>query len=522
MTKYLKYFQLLLLLIFALLISCNSDKEGPTNKKNQSHIVFMIGEGEYKADEILLPLIKQLEEEFNFQVSVIYAPRQGSIPDLELLDAADLLVLYIRFRQPPDEQIEILNQYFKSGKPAVALRTTSHAFWGFETKKTMSDVDNPEDLNRIEGPIIPERLGWFPPIFGGNYLTHPDHALGTKSIIPVTAIGHPILRGISGFTDWGHGGTYISQPLENTVSTLLLGKTGDLPADPIAWTNTYTPNSKLFYTCLGTSENLNHPSFKTLVFNAIFWGLDMEIPETGVIAGESGTVPPFKSNKITNPPVAKVPDDAILLFNGTDLDKWQHYDLGMKPFSINIDDRAVSRIGASDFIQARWSISEGSVVAAPGLGDIITKKSFTNYELHLDFLIPDEPEYIKEGFRGSSGIYIGGRYEIQISNSHGTALTNRSLGAIYDVKSPDRDASLGAGEWQTFDITHRYDSDGKSILSVRLNGKLIHDNVIISDPTEYGFIDNPQKVANKYSGLIRLQADASQVRFANIWLREQK
>ena len=76
MTKYLKYIQLLFLLIFALLISCNSEKGGLTNKKNQSHIVFMIGEGEYKADEILLPLIKQLEEEFNFQVSVIY-PTSG-------------------------------------------------------------------------------------------------------------------------------------------------------------------------------------------------------------------------------------------------------------------------------------------------------------------------------------------------------------------------------------------------------------------------------------------------------------
>ena len=179
-----KFLQLLLIILIY----------GCSNKSlidNKEHIVFIVGEGEYKADETMPPIAKRLEDEHGFELTYLEAPRQGEIPNLNIINKADLIVLYIRFRQPPDWQLEIINEYFESGKPAVALRTTSHAFWGFETKKSIDDVDDFHELNVIEGKMIPERLGWFPKIFGGNYLTHPDHTEGMKTIIPATSLGHP-------------------------------------------------------------------------------------------------------------------------------------------------------------------------------------------------------------------------------------------------------------------------------------------------------------------------------------------
>ena len=338
---------------------------------------------------------------------------------MNIINKADLIVLYIRFRQPPDWQLEIINEYFESGKPAVALRTTSHAFWGFETKKSIDDVDDFHELNVIEGKMIPERLGWFPKIFGGNYLTHPDHTEGMKTIIPATSLGHPILNGIPLYKEWGYGGTYISEPLAESTEILMLGKTDDLPADPVAWTNEYKTGSRLFYTSLGTPNHFKQIEFLNLLFNSIFWTLKKEIPTGGIQSLKSVNNDTKIKNNHYPPPLKKeIPQNATILFEGSNVDMWKHYDRGMEPFSIDIDDRAVSRIGSPSYEKPRWTIQNKCLIAEPGKGDILTKAEYSNYRLHFNFLIPEEPEYIKGNFRGSGGVYLSGRYEVQILDSY--------------------------------------------------------------------------------------------------------
>jgi hypothetical protein len=501
-------------LILLSFVGCNQAEH-----QNNEHIVIIVGEGEYKAEETMPPVAETLRKEFGFDITYLEAPRQGEIPNLDVIQDADLLLLYLRFRQPPNEQLKQLNEYFKAGKPAVALRTTSHAFWGFETKKTLEEVDDFHELNTIEGEMIPERLGWFPPVFGGNYLTHPDHEDGMKTIIPSKAVGHQILRGVPGFRTWGFGGTYISEPLAASTEVLILGKTGDLPADPVAWTNEYKPGSRLFYTSLGTPAHFEQKEFLNLLYNSIYWALDKKIPEDGILKLNSGIAVSGKDEKRYPAPPEIIPtENAIILFNGNNINQWEHYDRGMEPYSIDIDDRASSRVGSPSYSEPRWEIENSCLIPVPGRGDIVTKKDYTNYKLHFNFLIPEEPEHYQNGFRGSGGIYLSGRYEVQILESYGMELTNSSLGAIYNLKAPDHDAAKPPGEWQSMIIQYFHPKNQSAVISVWLNGIKIHHKVKVNEQTQNGFFNLPESTGKYHTGPIRLQADASRIRYANIWL----
>lgn len=170
---------------------------------------------------------------------------------------------------------------------------------------------------------------------------------------------------------------------------------------------------------------------------------------------------------------------------------------------------------------ARWEIEDGAVVARVGYGDIITKAEYTDYELRLDYFIPQQPEWVKGEWRGNSGIFLNGSYEIAILDSHGRKLDKRSNGAIYRRKAPDQEASKPAGEWQTLEVRME---EGKA--TVKLNGKVIHKNVPLEEPTFYGF---PARKFPEGSwqfedditaqGPIRLQAETAYVRFANIAIK---
>lgn len=199
-----------------------------------------------------------------------------------------------------------------------------------------------------------------------------------------------------------------------------------------------------------------------------------------------------------------------MLFDGDDLDQWKHYDyLSVEPLLQGLDLRAATE-APIDMSQspARWHIENNAAVARVGYGDIVTRKSYKNFELHLDVLVPEEPHWVVNEWRGNSGIYLHGSHEIAISNTHGHAATARSNGAIYRQTPPLVEASRPAGQWQSYDITLK---DGR--VTVVLNGKEIHRQIELEEPTLYGFPASGR-------GPIRLQAECSAVRFANISIKE--
>lgn len=205
--------------------------------------------------------------------------------------------------------------------------------------------------------------------------------------------------------------------------------------------------------------------------------------------------PEDKQDVKSTPP----PSGAIVLFDGKNLDQWVSRNDAKKP--------------------APWKFVEGGAVQAGG-GDIITKQTFGgHFKLHVEFRVPYMPRATGQA-RGNSGVYLQGRYEVQILDSYGLDSQNNDCGAIYGVAKPLVNACKAPTVWQSYDIdfTAPKFADGKKAeparISVLHNGIKIHDGVkITTDNTTAGAGGDPSK-----PGPILLQDHGNPVQFRSIWL----
>ncbi|MGI9517620.1 MAG: 3-keto-disaccharide hydrolase [Pirellulaceae bacterium] len=153
---------------------------------------------------------------------------------------------------------------------------------------------------------------------------------------------------------------------------------------------------------------------------------------------------------------------------------------------------------------------------------IRTHENFGDCHLHIEFKLPFEPDK-RDQARGNSGLYMQGRYEIQMLDSFGLSGEHNECGGIYSVKKPDVNMCYPPESWQTYDIDFtaaRWNEDGEKAASARItvyhNGVLIHDDVEIPNPTTAAPLEESPE-----PGFIYLQDHGSQVRFRNIWLVEK-
>jgi len=198
----------------------------------------------------------------------------------------------------------------------------------------------------------------------------------------------------------------------------------------------------------------------------------------------------------------KPPSDAIVLFDGTDLAKWERVRGG----------------------PALWSVEDGAMTIAARSGDIRTKQSFGDIQLHVEWRTPSEVVGEGQGI-GNSGVFLQERYEVQILDSFSSeTYANGQAGSLYKQHIPLVNASRGPGEWQTFDIIYEapvFSDSGTVILpaivTVIHNGVLIQNRVQLSGPTLY--IGQPEY--EKHGKLpISLQDHGNPVSYRNIWVRE--
>ena len=477
----------LIVALVCCLLSAGADAE--LVAQQAPHVVFLVGESEYGSGRSMSEFAQRLESELQLRVTFLES-KGRELPPLDALDSADLLVMFLRFRTASDDQFVRLQRWFDDGKPCIALRTTSHAF-----------VDN---------------KGWFPPFFGGHYKAHAPNGEGTISMVPSWLGNHELLNGVGRLVEMGHGGTYNAQPLADTAEVILLGRTGDLPAEPIAWTNAYRKGSRVFYSSLGSRENFERQDFQCLLGNAVMWCLHQEVPATGAFqSGRQSTREPLDIPPA--PPKLAAPDDALVLFNGDSLGQWQHWDPSVQPVAIGIDQRADSTSGGVDYGAARWPIDGRTVVAKPGFGDIVTKESFGNYHLHLDFFVPraatssGSSESIEDSIVSRSGIYLAGRYELEIAGPVSGSISDASMGAIYGQKAPDKNAAATAVGWQALDVYYKHAQDEQPVVSAWLNGELIHSAVSLQKKTVYGFLaDTPGSHSSDAGGEARYMRDRAQ------------
>ncbi len=199
--------------------------------------------------------------------------------------------------------------------------------------------------------------------------------------------------------------------------------------------------------------------------------------------------------------------------------------LGAKPTQTD-DKTAILFDGSSwrggqrkDGPESQWIIqNDGSVQAA--VADAVTNSTFGHFQLHVEFVCPKMPG--KQGqARSNSGVYLHGRYEIQVLDSFGDPPTRNGCGALYSIAAPMVNASRPPGMWQTYDIVFRaprFDDEGEVTelprLTVLHNGIVIHNNLELPNTTPGGLDREMVDV-----GPLLLQFHGDPVQYRNIWLR---
>jgi hypothetical protein len=210
------------------------------------------------------------------------------------------------------------------------------------------------------------------------------------------------------------------------------------------------------------------------------------------------------------------PSDAIILFDGENLDMWRSASNKTKP--------------------AGWTVSEGVITVKKGTGNIETKQNFLDYQLHIEWRIP-EIIHGSDQARGNSGIFLattgpggdGDGYEVQVLDCYDNkTYVNGQTGSVYKQAIPLANACKKPGEWQTYDIiwkAPRFNNDSTiktpAYVTVIHNGVLLQNNVELKGKTR--FIGAPSYDKKHGASPLQLQdhGDPSEpISFRNIWIRE--
>jgi type 1 glutamine amidotransferase len=257
------------------------------------HIVFVVGDQEYRSEESMPALAKILAWRHGFKCTVLFPINQQTgeidpsvtddIPGLEALHSADLMVLFMRFQELPDEQMKEIIDYTNSGRPIVALRTSTHAF------NYVKHRDSPyaKYSFRSKDPVG----GYGRLVLGETWVNH--YGVHEKESHRATVAPgmekHPILRGVKDI--WGPSDVYEVTTLSGDSQPLMLGQVlsgmdPSSPPDPnknllpVAWVKSYTGESgkpaRIFTTTMGHAGDFRDEGFRRLMVNACYWAVGME------------------------------------------------------------------------------------------------------------------------------------------------------------------------------------------------------------------------------------------------------
>lgn len=268
-------------------------KEGPGKGK---HIVFVTGDEEYRSEEGMPMLARILALRHGFKCTVLFAlnPADGTIDPnnqtnivgLQNLKDADMMVVFTRFREPPDDQMKYIVDFVNAGKPLIAIRTATHAF---DFSRNKSSPYAKWSWNNRDYPG-----GFGQQIVGDTWISHHgNHGKeSTRGIINKELKDHPILRGVEDI--WGPTDVYGIVHLPKDSQVLVYGQVlqGMKPTDPpvegpknnpmmpLIWIREYKHDdgkvNRVLGTTIGAATDLQCEDLRRLLVNACYWGLHLE------------------------------------------------------------------------------------------------------------------------------------------------------------------------------------------------------------------------------------------------------
>lgn len=237
-----------------------------------------------------------------------------------------------------------------------------------------------------------------------------------------------------------------------------------------------------------------------IVFPASLWSARVEGDAAqGAIAGKQQGRFELRQTRRISPDLGKAPPPgAVVPFDGKNLDAWQARNANQP---------------------IRWKILPDGVLEVAGGGDLMTKETFGDHRLHLEFRLPYMPRSFGQG-RGNSGVYLQGRYEVQVLDSYGLEGADNECGGIYQIARPAVNMCAPPLQWQSYDITFtapKRDASGKKIANaratIRHNGVVIHDNLELPKTTGGALNEREGE-----PGPLLLQDHGNPVQFRDIWI----
>ena len=287
--------------------------DGPGEGK---HIVLVSGDDEYRSEEALPQLGKILAKRHGFKCTVLFpvAPDgtikpdfQKNIPGLEALGTADLMIMGLRFRDLPDDQMKQIDAYLKKGKPVLGMRTSTHAF-RIRGNKAWEHYGN-----GYRGDKEAWRDGFGRLVLGEKWISHHGRHKkeSTRGLIAGGAKDHPVVRGIKDGDIWGPTDVYgVRLPLPGDSKPIVMGQVlvgmnkDDEPLEgkkndpmlPVGWSKSYQvpggEKGRAFTTTMGSSTDLVAAGTRRMIVNAAYWLLGLEVPSEGTNVGIVGEFKP--------------------------------------------------------------------------------------------------------------------------------------------------------------------------------------------------------------------------------------